>query len=156
MQPVTYEDLVVRPYEHGSSDDRKGYILRHKVLGLAPGVGDGTLEFIFGSHDDEADQIKIGVFAGDAMVGTLCLVPHDDGTAMIKQFAVDAKLQGRGIGKKLLDYAHAAAKELGVNRIMLNARQKVEGFYAKAGYIPTGKLSGSPSLVLVQMYYDLS
>lgn len=156
MQPVTYDDLVIRRYEHGSSDDRKGYILRHKVLGLSPGVGDKTLEFIFGSHDDEVNQIKIGAFLDSTMVGTLCLVPHDDGTAMIKQFAVDAKLQGMGIGKKLLDYAHAAAKELGVKRIMLDARQKVEGFYAKAGYVPTGKLSGSPTFVLVQMYFDLS
>lgn len=155
MQPFTYGDLVIRPYEHGSVDDKKGYILRHKVLGLAPGVGDRTLEFVFGSHDDEREQIKIGVFQADAMVGTLCLVPHDDGTAMIKQFAVDVKLQGRGIGKKLLEYAHATAKELGVSRIILDARQKVEKFYAKAGYIPTGKLSGSPTLVLVQMYYDL-
>jgi len=146
---------VIRPYEHGSSDDRKGYILRHKVLGLAPGVGDRALEFVFGSHDEESEQIKIGVFLDDAMVGTLCLIPRDDGTAMIRQFAVDAKLQGRGIGKKLLEYAHTAAKELGVKRILLDARQKVEGFYAKAGYIPTGKLSGSSALVLVQMYYDL-
>ena len=156
MQPITYDNLVIRCYQHGSTDDRKGYILRHDVLSLSPSVGDRTLEFIFGSHDDEVDQIKLGAFLEDGIVGTLCLVPKADGTAMIQQFAVTAKLQGMGIGKKLLDYAHATAKELGYKRIILNARQKVEGFYAKAGYIATGKKFGSPTFVLVQMYYDLS
>jgi len=155
MQPVTYENLVVRPYAHGSDDDKKAYILRHTVLSLAPEVSDGTLKFIFCTHEDEADNTKLGAFTADGMVGTLCLVPQEDGTAMIKQFAVTRKLQGMGIGKKLLEYAHATARELGYKRIILNARQNVEGFYAKAGYVPTGKRSESPRLVLVQMYIDL-
>lgn len=155
MQPVTYENLVVRPYEHGSDDDKKAYILRHTVLSLAPEVSDGILKFIFCTHEDEASHIKLGAFTADGMVGTLCLVPQEDGTAKIMQFAVTQKLQGMGIGKKLLEYAHATARELGHKRIMINARQDVEGFYAKAGYVSTGKRFGSARLMLVQMYIDL-
>ena len=68
---------------------------------------------------------------------------------------VSNDLKRMGYGKKLLDYAHAAAKELGYHRVILNARENVVGFYTKAGYIPTGKRSVSAILVLVQMTFDL-
>ena len=155
MQPVTYEDLTIRPYEHGSSDDQKGYILRHKVLALSPAVSDGTLDFIFKSHDDEVDYIKIGAFTEEGMVGTLCLVPQAGDAAMIKQFAVSQKLQGTGIGRKLLEYAHDAARELGYKRVVLDARENVVGFYAKAGYILAGEKRVGTKITLVPMYIDL-
>lgn len=155
MQPIVYDDLVIRSYEHGSDDDKKGYILRNKILSHSTGVDDRALRFVFGSHDSEADQTKLGAFIGDSMVGTLCLAPMENGTVRIKQFAVTDKLQGKGIGKKLLAYAHATAKELGYKRIELSARQNVIGFYAKAGYTAVGELFGPPTNILQIMYIDL-
>ena len=155
MEPVTYENLTIRAYEHGSADDKKGYILRHDVLALVAGVSDKTLEFIYGSHDDEADQTKLGAFVDDGMVATLCLVPHGNGEAMIKQFAVSTKLQGQGVGRKLLEYAHAVAKEMGYTRIVLDARMNAAGFYAKCGYIFTGKRRAYTLVTLDEMYIDL-
>lgn len=155
MQPIVYDDLVIRPYEHGSDDDKKGYILRNKMLSHSTGVDDRVLRSIFTIHDSEADQTKLGAFIGDSMVGTLSLAPMENGSVRIKQFAVTDKLQGRGIGKKLLAYAHATAKELGYKRIELSARQNVIGFYAKAGYVVMGELFGPPTNILQQMYIDL-
>lgn len=155
MQTETENNLVVRRYAHNSSDDKKGYILRHFVLNLTPGVDDYTVAFLYGDHEDEAREIKIGAFVDDRMVGTLCLTPQEDQLASIRQFAVFPDLQGMGIGRKLLDYAHATAKELGCKRIYLDARQTVVAFYAKAGYVCTGKTSVYPSVTLEQMYIDL-
>lgn len=155
MQMVKQDSLVIRRYEHGSDDDRKGYLLRHDILNLAPGVGDAAVQFVFGCHDKEADQIKLGAFSEDCMVGTVNLAPQPDGTVLLRQFAVTTKLQGMGIGKKLLAYAHTTAKELGYTRVMLDARQNVAEFYAKAGYIRTGKKLVYPEIVLEQMYIDL-
>lgn len=155
MQPVMYDDLVLRPYEHGSDDDKKGYILRNQILSHSIGVDDRVLRSVFGIHDSEANQTKLGAFIGDSMVGTLCLAPQEEGTVRIKQFAVTQKLQGKGIGRKLLAYAHATAKALGYRQIELSARQDVVGFYAKAGYTAKGELFGSPMNVLQLMYIDL-
>lgn len=150
-----YDNLVIRRYEHGSNDDKKGYLLRHDILNLAPGVGDAALEFVFGCHDKEANQVKLGAFLEDCMVGTVNLVPQSDGTVLLRQFAVTTKLQGMGIGKKLLEYAHMTAKTLGYKRITLDARQNVVKFYAKAGYMLTGKQLVYPEIVLEEMYIDL-
>ena len=155
MQPVMHGDLLLRPYEHGSNDDKKGYILRCQAMELFPIPGDSAVEFMYGSHENEKNRIKLGAFLADGMAGTVCLVPQDEKTALLCQFAVSTKLQGKGIGRKLLDYTHEAAKELGFTRIVLDARQHAVGFYAKAGYLPTGETKVYPNLVLEQMVIDL-
>ena len=89
------------------------------------------------------------------MVGTVCLEPQSEHAALLCQFAVAPKLQGKGIGRKLLAYTHEAAKELGFTRIVLESRQNAYEFYCKAGYIPTGEQRVFPNLVLHKMYIDL-
>lgn len=155
MQPLTADKLIVRPYEHNSCDDKKGHILRYYVLNLTSGVDDQALAFFYSNHDDEAQQIKLGAFIDETMVGTVCLVPKEENVVMIRQFAVFPNLQGMGIGRKLLDYAHTTAKALGYKRIILDARLNAAEFYAKAGYIRTGKVMTYPSVTLEQMYIDL-
>ena len=155
MQPIEIDGIVFRPYEHGSRDDMKGYILRCTAMNLFPIPDESAVDFMYGDHENEKNRIKLGAFLGDGMAGTVCLVPQDEKTALLCQFAVSTKLQGKGIGRKLLAYTHAAAKELGFTRIVLDARQHAVGFYAKSGYIPTGEKKVYPNLVLEQMVIDL-
>lgn len=116
---------------------------------------DNAVEFMYGSHENEKNRIKLGAFLGNGMVGTVCLEPQCEHTALLCQFAVAPKLQGKGIGRKLLAYTHEAAKELGFTRIVLESRQNAYEFYCKAGYIPTGEQRVFPNLVLHKMYIDL-
>ena len=155
MQPIEIDGIVFRPYEHGSRDDMKGYILRCTAMNLFPIPDESAVDFMYGDHENEENRIKLGAFLGDGMAGTVCLVPQDEKTALLCQFAVSTKLQGKGIGRKLLAYTHAAAKELGFTRIVLDARQNAYEFYCKAGYIPTGEQRVFPNLVLHKMYIDL-
>lgn len=154
MEPVTYDTLVVRTYQHGGIDDKKGLILRNEILNLAVGIGEGSVNFIYSNHEEEVEQIKIGAFIENRIVGTLNLVPQEDGTLLLRQFAVTTKLQGMGIGRKLMDFAHGVAKEQGCMRIVLEARQNVCEFYAKCGYKRTGKQTVYPQVVLEEMYID--
>jgi len=155
MQPIEIDGIVFRPYEHGSRDDMKGYILRCTAMNLFPIPVESAVEFMYGSHENEKNRIKLGAFLGNGMVGTVCLEPQSEHISLLCQFAVAPKLQGKGIGRKLLAYTHAAAKELGFTRIVLDARQNAYEFYRKAGYIPTGEQRVFPNLVLHKMYIDL-
>lgn len=156
MQPTELQEIVVRTFEHNSRDDQKARILRYEILNLSTGVDDACVDAVYGRREEEAGFIKIGAFLGDGLVGTLCLDPQKDGSLLLRQFAVSAKLQGMGIGKKLMDFTHCLARERGYTRITLDARQNVIGFYAKCGYRLTGKTFVHPQIVLEQMETDLS
>lgn len=150
-------NLTVREYAHDTNDDRKAMILRLSVLSipLKEGIGDYALKFIYEPHDEERTHIKLGAFIGENIVGTLNLAPQGNGSLLLRQFAVDAKLQGKGIGIQLIKYAHALALERGYSRIELHSRMNAVGFYKKAGYTSTGKIFNYPSITLEEMIIEL-
>ncbi len=58
----------------------------------------------------------------------------DDGrTAKIGLFAVDPKIQGKGIGKILLSQAVKALKSKGTERVIVDSAAGREGFYMRLG-----------------------
>ena len=52
--------------------------------------------------------------------------------------AVVSGLQGKGIGKVLLQFAENIARDRGYKKIMMHARKTAVGFYEKLGYKKTG------------------
>ena len=48
--------------------------------------------------------------------------------------AVVSGLQGKGIGKVLLQFAENIARDRGYKKIMMHARKTAVGFYEKSGY----------------------
>jgi GNAT superfamily N-acetyltransferase len=48
--------------------------------------------------------------------------------------AVAADFHGRGIGRKIVEYLEEKARELGADRVILDARQNAVGFYLVLGY----------------------
>lgn len=148
-------EITFREIEHGSSDYRKALILRYMVLRLETGVGDGGVNTIFDEHPDEKECVLLGAFHGNAIVGGVTLKPTGEGEMLLRSLAVDDKRQGTGIGKKLVLFAHEAARKRGVRRITLNARINVIGFYEKLGYTDTGVLHKYPAVTLTEMYIEL-
>lgn len=147
-------ELTFRPYSHGSSDYQKALILRYCILSLDKSIPDSALEFVYGPHTEEKEEFLLGAFDGSDLLGTLNLQKQGD-QLLLRQFAVHNKLQGTGIGRKLLEYAHEFARSQGYHRIELHARMDVIGFYQKGGYILTEKRYGYPVITLAQMYIDL-
>ena len=148
-------ELVLRVYDYDSTDYKKALILRHHVLSLSNGVGDSGMALIYDEHPTEREHIKCGAFIGDAIVGTLNFEIQKDGTLLLRQFAVDSKIQGKGIGMKLIKFAHEQAKARGYSKIYLHSRMNVIGFYKKAGYVMTGKLFVYPKITLAEMYAEI-
>ena len=53
--------------------------------------------------------------------------------------AVLNDLQGKGIGKALMQFAENLARDRGYKKITMHARQNALGFYEKMGYKKVGK-----------------
>ncbi|RVT47940.1 GNAT family N-acetyltransferase [Rheinheimera sediminis] len=58
----------------------------------------------------------------------------DEQTAQVRYMAVSDQWQGHGLGAMVLHQLEQVALELGMQRIILNARDTASGFYQKVGY----------------------
>lgn len=61
-------------------------------------------------------------------------------TGQIGRMAVLPEWRGRGVGRALLDRLLARAEEIGLGKLFLHAQTSAEGFYAKAGFTPVGRV----------------
>jgi ribosomal protein S18 acetylase RimI-like enzyme len=83
-----------------------------------------------------ASSVYIAVLA-EQIVGVLALFPIDKNLIEIKNIAVAETHQGKGIGKKLLEYAFSEAKEKGFQDIQIGtANSSIEqlALYQKMGF----------------------
>ena len=58
--------------------------------------------------------------------------------AQIRYMAVHESARGSGLGRRIVAYLESRAQNRGVQRIILNARDTVAGFYEKLGYRKVG------------------
>ena len=86
---------------------------------------------------DDLSAIHVLALDGGQPVGCGRMM-HSHKGAKIGRMAVLPEWRGRGIGRLVLDYLVAAAREAGAHRIYLHAQVPVEGFYLKCGFSPHG------------------
>jgi ribosomal protein S18 acetylase RimI-like enzyme len=94
-------------------------------------------------HEDTSGDYEDDIFIAIENNQVLaCLMAKDlgEGVLKLRQMAVDANCQGKGIGKRLMQEAEADAKNRGFNRIELHARQNAIGFYQQLGYTVYGDI----------------
>ncbi len=114
---------------------REMVALRHRVLRAPLG-----LHFTDADLAAEAGQLHLALRLGDSLAGTVLLLPPDpDGSAKLRQMAIDPALTGRGLGTLLLRHAEAELRRHGATEARLSARATATGFYARLGYIPEGE-----------------
>jgi GNAT superfamily N-acetyltransferase len=66
------------------------------------------------------------------------LFPKDKTTIQLRQMAVISGLQGKGIGKVLMQFAENISRDLGYHKLIMHARKTALGFYEKLGYSKIG------------------
>ena len=103
---------------------------------------------------DSNDIILIAKEAGK-IIGCVMLQPADDTTVKLRQMAVDASLQGKGMGRILVENAEEAALQNGYKKIVLHARRTAEGFYEKLGYRAYGDIFTEVNIPHIAMKKDL-
>jgi len=83
------------------------------------------------------------------------LVPKDKTTVQLRQMAVISGLQGKGVGRALMQFCENIARDLGYRKITMHARKTATGFYEKLGYKPAGNEFEEVTIPHVEMYKNL-
>jgi len=86
----------------------------------------------------EKDDILIGAFEEDKMLGCCLLTKIDKECVRLRQMAVQDNLQGKGIGASMMNFAENIARDNGYKKMVMHARKTAIGFYEKFGYTVIG------------------
>lgn len=121
--------MALKIIDHGSGEYRKMVDLRYQILRKPIG-----LSFTEADLAAEKDDILIGCYDDDKLEACCVLTETDPKTVRLRQMAVGAGLQGKGIGRVLMSFAENIARDHGYRRITMHARKSVLGFYEKNGY----------------------
>lgn len=125
--------MALKIIDHGSHEYRQMVKLRDDILRKPLGLNFTPLEL-----EQEKNNILIGAFDDDEMLGCCMLVEADPITVRLRQMAVLNDLQGKGIGKVLMSFAENIARDRGYKKLIMNARKNAIGFYEKMGYKVSG------------------
>ncbi len=82
----------------------------------------------------EKNDILIGAFDEDEMMGCCILTDTKDGCVRLRQMAVQKNMQGKGIGESIITFAENLARDKGFKALTMHARDTAIGFYEKYGY----------------------
>ena len=121
--------MALKIIDHGTSEYRQMVKLRDEVLRKPLGLGFTEQEL-----EDEKDNMFIGAYDDDQILGCCMLVEENPGTVRLRQMAVLNDLQGKGIGRALMNFAENLARDRGYKIMSMHARKNVVGFYEKMGY----------------------
>ncbi len=108
--------------------------LRRRILRTPLG-----LDYSDAQLAEERHQLHLAAWHGEAIVGTLLIVPPDaEATAKLRQMAIEPRYERRGLGSALVRHAEHALAGMATATIKLAARQNAVGFYEKLGYAACG------------------
>jgi ribosomal protein S18 acetylase RimI-like enzyme len=88
--------------------------------------------------EDEKHNLMMAAYEDEHILGCCMLVEENSQTVRLRQMAVLNDLQGKGIGKALMQFAENLARDRGYRKITMHARQNAVGFYEKMGYRRVG------------------
>ena len=125
--------MALKIIDHGSKEYQQMIKLREDILRKPLGLGFDANEL-----EEEKDNMLIGAFEDEDMLGCCMLVEEKPGTVRLRQMAVLNDLQGKGIGRALMNFAENIARDHGYKILSMHARKNAIGFYEKMGYKVTG------------------
>ncbi len=99
--------MALKIIDHGSPEYLQMVRLRNDMLRKPLG-----LTFSQDELDGEANDILMGAFEDDRILGCCLLTKIDDTTVRLRQMAVPNNLQGKGIGRALMVFAENVARDL--------------------------------------------
>lgn len=125
--------MALKILDHGSHEYRQMVKLRDDVLRKPLGLGFTPEEL-----EEEKDNMLIAAFEEDDILGCCMLVEENPRTVRLRQMAVLNDLQGKGIGRALMNFAENIARDRGYKVLSMHARKNAIGFYEKMGYRVAG------------------
>lgn len=125
--------MALKIIDHGTKEYQQMVQLRNDILRKPLGLSFSPEEL-----EKEKEEILIGAFEEDKMLGCCMLITLDPGTVRLRQMAVLNNVQGKGIGRALMQFAENIARDRGFRKMTMHARQTAVGFYEKLGYRVSG------------------
>jgi hypothetical protein len=122
---ITFTRITTADPEYAAEKD-----LRNRALRLPLGL-------VLSERDVAGEDGQIHLAAvdeGGRVVGCVLLVIPGDGTAHVRQMAVDEARRGEGIGSGLMAEAERTVRGMGIRTVNLHARLHAHGFYERLGY----------------------
>ncbi len=122
--------MALKQIDYGSPEYEKMLRLRYDLLRKPLGLSFDPREL-----EKEKDDVLMGAFEDDRLLGCCLLTKMDPQTVRLRQMAVPNNLQGKGIGRALMIFAENIARDMGYQTLMMHARITATGFYEKMGYV---------------------
>jgi N-acetylglutamate synthase-like GNAT family acetyltransferase len=127
--------MALRMIDHGTREYKQMVHLRNEILRKPLG-----LTFTDEELEQEKEDVLMGAFEDDRLLGCCVLTRMDAVTVRLRQMAVPNNMQGKGIGRALMIFAENIARDLGYRKLCMHARTTATGFYQKLGYSTTGDI----------------
>ena len=121
--------MALKIIDHGTKEYQQMIKLREDILRKPLG-----LAFTPDELENEKENLLIGAFEDGQILGCCMIVEENPGMAKLRQMAVLNALQGKGIGRALMQFAENLARDHGYDSLTMHARKNAIGFYEKMGY----------------------
>jgi N-acetylglutamate synthase-like GNAT family acetyltransferase len=126
--------MALKIIDHGTKEYQQMVQMRMDILRKPLG-----LSFTPEELEKEKEETLIGAFEDDRMLGCCMLIKQADKSVRLRQMAVMNNVQGKGIGRALMNFAENLARDMGYKKLLMHARKTAAGFYEKQGYHITGE-----------------
>lgn len=125
--------MPIKQIDYGTYEYAQMLNLRNEILRKPL-----NLTFVQGELEKEKNDILIGAFEENKILGCCLLTKINEGSVRLRQMAVQNNLQGKGIGASMMNYAENVATDAGFKTMVMHARKTAVGFYEKLGYSVVG------------------
>jgi predicted GNAT family N-acyltransferase len=142
--------MALKIIDYGTPDYQEMVRLREDILRKPLG-----LSFAPEDLEKEKGHLMMGAYEDDKILGCCMLVEEGPQTVRLRQMAVLNDLQGKGVGKALIQFAENLARDHGYRRMTMHARKNAVGFYEKMGYNVQGGEFEEVTIPHVVMEKDL-
>ena len=126
---LLYCGMALKQLYFGSSEYDQMVKLRYEIMRKPLGLG-----FTDEELKKEKEDILIGAFDEEDIIGCCILSKLDERCVRLRQMAVQKNKQGMGIGESMMAFAENIARDRGYKVVMMHARDTAIGFYEKYGY----------------------
>ena len=126
--------MPIKQIDHGTKEYKQMVDLRYAILRKPLHLSFDPQEL-----EKEKEDILIGAFEEEKILGCCLLTKIDNESLRLRQMAVQNNLQGKGIGASMMNFAENVARDAGFKKLVMHARKTATGFYEKLGY----KISGN-------------
>lgn len=138
--------MALKIIDYGTPEYRQMLKMRDEILRKPLGLKISNDEI-----EKEKDNLFIAAFEDEQMLGCCMIVEMDPRKARLRQMAVLNNLQGKGIGRALIQFAENIARDHGYRVMSMHARKPTVPFFEKMGY----KVTGSEFIEITIPHYEM-